>query len=151
MKYSNVVVVIILCVSTGLLMGCGASKAVQGGAIGAGGGAVIGGIIGNQFGSTAAGAIIGAAIGGTAGALIGHHMDKQAEEMRQDLKNAKIERVGEGIKITFDSGILFAVNSAEAPTRGQIEYSTIGDRLEQVPGHQHLNRRRYRQHRHRRA
>ena len=56
----------------------------------------------NSMGKTAAGAIIGAAVGGTAGALIGHNMDKQAEEMRQDIKNAKIERVGEGIKITFD-------------------------------------------------
>ncbi len=109
----NVVIAVALCVSTALLMGCGASKAVQGGAIGAAGGAVIGGVVGHQFGNTAAGAIIGAAVGGTAGALIGHHMDQQAEEMRRDLQNAKIERVGEGIKITFDSGILFDVNSSD--------------------------------------
>ena len=107
------VMVVAICISTALLMGCGASKAVQGGAIGAAGGAVVGGVIGHAAGNTAAGAIIGAAVGGTAGALIGHHMDKQAEEMRRDLQNAKIERVGEGIKITFDSGILFDVNSAE--------------------------------------
>jgi outer membrane protein OmpA-like peptidoglycan-associated protein len=51
--------------------------------------------------------------GGTAGALIGRHMDKQAEEMRRDLEGAKVERVGEGIKITFDSGILFDFNKSE--------------------------------------
>ncbi|MBI5472684.1 MAG: OmpA family protein [Ignavibacteriae bacterium] len=95
-----------------LLMGCSASKTVKGGAIGAGAGAVIGGIIGHEAGNTAVGAIIGAAVGGTAGALIGRYMDKQAEEMRRDIKNAKIERVGEGIKITFDSGLLFRTNSA---------------------------------------
>ena len=105
-------VILILCVSL-LLMGCGASRTLKGGAIGAGAGAIIGGLIGKAAGNTAAGAIIGAAIGGTAGALIGRYMDKQAEEMKRDLKNARIERVGEGIKITFDSGILFDVNRSE--------------------------------------
>ena len=61
---------------------------------------------------TAAGAIIGAAVGGTGGAIIGHKMDKQAEELQRDMQNAKVERVGEGIKITFDSGILFDTNAA---------------------------------------
>jgi len=103
---------VLLCLSI-VMMGCGTSKAVQGGAIGAGAGGLLGAIIGKQAGNTAAGAIIGAAVGGTAGALIGHNMDKQAEEMKQDLSNAKIERVGEGIKITFSSGILFATNSYE--------------------------------------
>jgi outer membrane protein OmpA-like peptidoglycan-associated protein len=40
-------------------------------------------------------------------------MDRQAAEMEQDLEGARIERIGEGIKITFDSGILFAYNSAD--------------------------------------
>ncbi len=90
-----------------VMMGCSASSTVKGGAIGAGAGAVIGGVIGKQAGNTAVGAIIGAAVGGTAGALIGHYMDKQAEEIQKDIEGAKVERVGEGIKITFDSGILF--------------------------------------------
>jgi outer membrane protein OmpA-like peptidoglycan-associated protein len=93
--------------------GCGTSKTVRGGAIGAAAGGVIGGIIGNKAGNTAVGAIIGAAIGGTAGALIGNYMDRQAEEMQRDIQGAKVERVGEGIKITFDSGILFATNSSD--------------------------------------
>jgi outer membrane protein OmpA-like peptidoglycan-associated protein len=38
-------------------------------------------------------------------------MDKQAEELQRDLKGAKVERVGEGIHITFDSGILFDTDS----------------------------------------
>lgn len=99
--------VALVLIASFLMMGCSASSTVKGGAIGAGAGAVIGGIIGKQAGNTAVGAIIGAAVGGTAGALIGHYMDKQAEEIQNDIKGAKVERVGEGIKITFDSGILF--------------------------------------------
>ncbi len=96
-----------------LMMGCAANSKIKGGAIGAGAGAVVGGLIGKKAGNTAAGAIIGAAVGGTAGVLIGRSMDKRAEEMRRDIENAKIERVGEGIKITFDSGLLFQTNSSE--------------------------------------
>lgn len=93
--------------------GCNASNTTKGTAIGAGSGAAIGGVIGNQSGNTAVGAILGAAIGGTAGAIIGNHMDKQAEELEKDLEGADVERVAEGIKITFDSGLLFALESAE--------------------------------------
>jgi outer membrane protein OmpA-like peptidoglycan-associated protein len=129
----NILVAVALCASTALLMGCGASKAVQGGAIGAAGGAVIGGVIGNQFGNTAAGAIIGAAVGGTTGAIIGHQMDKAAEEMRNDLEGAKIERVGEGIKITFDSGILFDVNSFQLQPAAKTNIENLAKVLNKYP------------------
>jgi outer membrane protein OmpA-like peptidoglycan-associated protein len=91
--------------------------------IGGAAGAVIGGVIGNKAGNTAVGAIIGAAVGGAAGAYIGNYMDKQAEEMQRDLEGAKIERIGEGIKITFDSGILFNVNesSLQAAAMGNLD------------------------------
>ena len=93
----------------------GMSKTLKGGLIGGLGGAVAGGVAGRLIGGksgTAKGAIIGAVVGGTAGALIGRKMDKQAAELRRDLEGAKVERVGEGIKITFASGILFGTNSA---------------------------------------
>ncbi len=91
--------------------GCASwSKTAKGAAIGAAGGAVVGGAIGKAAGNTLLGAIAGAAVGGAAGAYIGRQMDKQAAEMRQDLEGATIERIGEGIKITFDSGLLFDVN-----------------------------------------
>jgi outer membrane protein OmpA-like peptidoglycan-associated protein len=95
-----------------IMYGCSASNTVKGGVIGGVAGGVVGGVIGNELGNTALGAIIGAAVGGTAGVLIGRHMDKQAEEMERDIEGAKIERVGEGIKITFDSGILFEYDSS---------------------------------------
>jgi outer membrane protein OmpA-like peptidoglycan-associated protein len=88
------------------------SKTAKGGTIGAGAGALAGAVIGEVTGdNTVKGAIIGAAVGGAAGAAIGNYMDRQAREMREDLEGAKVERVGEGIKITFDSGILFKVDS----------------------------------------
>jgi outer membrane protein OmpA-like peptidoglycan-associated protein len=115
----------ILCVFlTGLFLigplGCASmSKTEKGAVIGAGTGAVVGGVIGNQAGNTAVGAILGAAIGGAAGAAIGNYMDKQAEEMERDLEGATITRVGEGIKVTFDSGLLFDVNKADLQYNAQ--------------------------------
>lgn len=112
MKLRRLLFVIVALGVSVAMTGCGASNMVKDTAIGAGAGALLGGIIGHAAGNTAAGAIIGGAVGGTAGAVIGHNMDKQAEEMQKNLDNAKVERVGEsGINITLDSGILFAVGS----------------------------------------
>ena len=95
-------------------IGCSSwSRTTQGAVIGTTGGAALGALIGKAAGNTALGAIIGAAVGGAAGAYIGHYMDKQAEEIQKDIEGAKVERVGEGIRITFDSGILFDVGKAE--------------------------------------
>jgi outer membrane protein OmpA-like peptidoglycan-associated protein len=93
------------------MLSCKASNTTKGAAIGVSSGAVIGGIIGHQSGHTAAGAIIGATVGGASGALIGQHMDKQAAELKADLAGATVERIGEGIKITFDSGLMFGFDS----------------------------------------
>ncbi len=116
-----------------LVSGCGASKAVQGGAIGVAAGGVLGGVIGKVAGNTTLGAIIGAAVGGTAGALIGHNMDKQAAEMQKDIEGAKVERVGEGIKITFDSGILFAVNSSKLEVQAKTNIEKLSKILNKYP------------------
>jgi outer membrane protein OmpA-like peptidoglycan-associated protein len=93
------------------LSGCASmSKTGQGAIIGGAAGTVLGGVIGRAAGNTLVGAIIGGAVGGAAGAIIGSYMDKQAAEIRKDIAGAKVERVGEGIKITFDSGLLFDVD-----------------------------------------
>lgn len=94
------------------LSSCGASNGVKGGGIGAAVGGVAGGLIGNNNGSGTKGAILGAVIGGVAGGAIGAYMDKQANEIEADLEGADVERVGEGIKITFDSGLLFATGES---------------------------------------
>jgi outer membrane protein OmpA-like peptidoglycan-associated protein len=116
-----------------LISGCGVSNAVKGGVIGGVGGGVVGGVIGDQFGNTALGAIIGAAVGGTAGVLIGNYMDNQADEMKKDIEGAKIERIGEGIKITFDSGILFATNSSTLESQAKTSINKLAVILNKYP------------------
>lgn len=123
-------------------LGCGMKKRDQGALIGAGTGALIGGVIGDKAGNTAVGAIIGAAVGGAAGAYIGNYMDKQAAELERDLENAQIERVGEGIKVTFTSGILFDVNKSDLRPEAQrdlAELATILNKYDEtnilVEGH----------------
>lgn len=90
---------------------CGLSNKVKGGAIGAAGGAAVGGVVGNQTGSTARGAIIGAVVGGAAGAIIGHQMDQQVRELAIAIPGAVVERVGEGMVVTFASGLLYDYDS----------------------------------------
>ena len=109
------------------------SKTLKGGIIGGLGGAVAGGIAGRLIGGkkgTAKGAIIGAVVGGSAGALIGRKMDKQAAELRRELEGAKVERVGEGIKITFASGILFATNSSNLTSAAAGNISELSTTLQ---------------------
>lgn len=114
----------------------GTSRTVKGGAIGAGAGAVAGAVLGRVIGGksgTAAGAIIGAAVGGTGGALIGRRMDKQAEELQRDMQNARVERVGEGIKITFDAGILFDTNKSDLRAASMSEIQKMAEVLKKYP------------------
>ncbi|RYE80302.1 MAG: OmpA family protein, partial [Oxalobacteraceae bacterium] len=49
--------------------------------------------------------------------------------MQKDLKNAKVERIGEGIKITFDSGILFNVNSYELKSEAKRNIEELSQTL----------------------
>ena len=104
-----------------VLTGCGLSNTAKGTGIGAGAGALIGAGVGRVLGNTAIGAAIGGVVGGTAGALIGKKMDKQKKELEEQVKNAKIESVNDGqaIRVTFDSGILFATNSSTLTTTSQ--------------------------------
>jgi outer membrane protein OmpA-like peptidoglycan-associated protein len=79
------------------------NKAQRGAAIGTIGGAVIGGVIGNNVGkgNTVLGAVIGGVVGGVAGGIIGNKMDKQAEKIKNEIPGAEVQRVGEGIIVTF--------------------------------------------------
>lgn len=109
-----------------MLTGCASmSRSDRGLAIGAGAGAVVGAAIGDAAGNTALGAILGAVIGGAAGAAIGEYMDDQAEEIERDIEGATVERVGEGIKITFDSGLLFDVDKADLRPASQTNLTEL--------------------------
>ena len=96
-----------------LLTNCkSANNTQKGTGIGVAAGATAGALIGGGGKSSIFGALIGAAVGGGAGYLIGHHMDKQAKEIKQAVPDAQVERVGEGINMTFNSGLLFQINSS---------------------------------------
>ena len=105
------------------------NNTTKGGVLGAGTGAAIGGIIGHHSGNTAVGAIIGAAAGGATGALIGRHMDKQAEELKNDLKGATVQRVGEGILVTFHSGLQFDTNSSTLSSATKTNLTSLASTL----------------------
>lgn len=104
------------------------------GAMGAAGGAVIGAAIGTQAGGVARGAIIGAVIGGAAGAIIGHQMDQQAKELEQNIPGAIVERVGEGIAVTFESGLMFDFDSANLRQEARTNLRNLANTLERNPG-----------------
>jgi outer membrane protein OmpA-like peptidoglycan-associated protein len=129
---------------TFLSASCKMSKTGKGAAIGAGAGAVLGGLIGSRSGNTATGAILGAAIGGVGGAAIGRYMDKQKKKLEEDLKRnnppagagkpeeeVKVEREGEGIKVTLGSGILFDVGKADLKAQVRENLKKVSETLKE--------------------
>ena len=116
-----------------VLGGC-ATKAQTGALIGVAGGAAVGGVIGRAAGSTATGVVIGAAVGGVAGGIIGARMDRQARELAQNIPGATVERVGEGITVTFASGMLYDFDSAVLRPEAQRNLRTLANSLGKYPG-----------------
>jgi outer membrane protein OmpA-like peptidoglycan-associated protein len=109
------------------------NRKTKGAVVGAAAGGGVGAVIGKQTGSTARGAIIGAAVGGTVGAIIGHQMDQQAKEIQQNIPGAVVTRVGEGIAVSFASGLLYDFDSdAIKPTAAQ-NLSTLAASLDKYP------------------
>ena len=123
---------LLLAVALVFATGCNTSKAVKGGAIGGTVGGVVGGVIGKNNGSGTKGAIIGSVVGGAAGAVIGDYMDKQAEEIEQ-IEGAEVERVGEGIMVTFDSGILFEFGKYSLTEASKVELNRMADVFKKYP------------------
>jgi len=105
----------------------------KGAIIGAAAGGTVGGVIGNQTGSTTRGAIIGAVVGGTVGAIIGHQMDQQAKELQQNIPGATVARVGEGIAVTFASGLLYDFDSDVVRTESAQNLRNLAASLSKYP------------------
>lgn len=105
-------------------------KQKKGTGIGAVAGGLVGALIGHKTGSTARGALIGAVVGGAGGTLIGRRMDGQAEKLARELEGAQVSRVGEGIAITFDSGILFPFDSSELSSDAKSNLRKLADSLQ---------------------
>ena len=117
-----------------LLLAACATNTQTGAVVGTAGGAVVGGVIGKVAGSTAKGAIIGAVVGGAAGAIIGSRMDKQAKELELSIEGASVERVGEGIQVTFDSGLLYDFDSDVVRPEAKTNLNRLAASLEKYSG-----------------
>lgn len=135
MKNLSVLAAIILSVAVVFsTTGCSnASNTAKGTGVGAGAGALLGAGIGALAGGgkgAAWGAGVGAVVGGGAGAIIGNKMDKQKKELEQ-INGAQVESINEGqaIKVTFESGILFATNSSTLNTSSQNALSSFAQSL----------------------
>ena len=112
------------------------SKTGQGAIVGAGGGAALGSIIGAIAGNTGVGAAIGTAVGAGTGAVIGNRMDKVKKQAQAQLKNAEVETVKDNngldaVKVTFNSGILFATNKADLTPTSKSELSNLVNIMKQ--------------------
>ena len=135
MIYSRRMLIAAVAMGSFGLTGCASmSNKERGAVIGAGTGGAVGGVIGNNTGlGTARGAIIGAVIGGAAGAVIGHQMDQQAKEIDQTVPGAEVERVGEGIQVTFDSGLLFDFDSDRIRPDAAANLNELANSLTKFP------------------
>ena len=120
-----------------MLVSCSTNTGT-GSLIGAGGGAVLGGVLGAVIGKDAKGAAIGAAIGGAVGAgtgaAIGKHMDKVNAKAAAEMENAKVEEVTDAnglkaVKVTFDSGLLFATSSATLANKSKADLNDFATLL----------------------
>ena len=108
------------------------NKSQKGVLIGAGAGGAVGAGVGKAAGNTVLGAIIGATVGGVTGGIIGNQMDKQAKEL-ETIKGAEVTRVGEGINITFESGVLFDINKSNLSVTANTRIKELADILKKYP------------------
>ena len=115
-----------------------ANNKQKGAVIGATGGAVLGAILGNNIGkggNGALGAVIGGVVGGGAGVLIGNKMDNQAKKIEEEIPGAQVERVDDGIVITFDenSGVYFDTAKYDVNAASQVLLDKLANVLREYP------------------
>lgn len=112
------------------------SKTGQGAIVGTGGGAALGAIIGAIAGNAGVGTAIGAAVGAGTGAIIGNRMDKVKKAAAAQLQAAQVETVKDSngldaVKVTFNSGILFATNKADLNDKSKAELNNLANIMRQ--------------------
>ncbi|NND61976.1 MAG: OmpA family protein [Flavobacteriaceae bacterium] len=115
-----------------------ANNKQKGAVIGAAGGAILGAIIGNNVGKGGngeMGAVIGGVVGGAAGVIIGNKMDKNAQKIEEEIPGAEVERVDDGIVVTFDenSGVNFATNKYNINETSRATLDKLADVLIEFP------------------
>ncbi|WMI67314.1 OmpA family protein [Mangrovimonas sp. YM274] len=118
-----------------LMISCSAiqnsNKTQRGAVAGAAGGALVGGLIGGDL----KGALIGAAVGGASGAIIGNVMDKQAKKIEEAIPGAEVERIGEGIHLSFDdrSGVNFTINKSDLTPEAKTNLDALSEVFIEFP------------------
>lgn len=116
-----------------------ANNTQKGAAIGVAAGSILGAVLGNNIGKggkSEIGAVIGAAVGGAAGAIIGKKMDNQAKKIEAEVPGAEVERVEDGIVITFDgedSGVRFDTNKYNITAESQVTLDKLAAILMEFP------------------
>jgi outer membrane protein OmpA-like peptidoglycan-associated protein len=115
-----------------------ANNKQKGAVIGATGGAILGAIIGNNVGKGGngeLGAVIGGVVGGGAGVLIGNKMDKQAKQIENEIPGAQVERVDDGIVVTFDekSGVYFDTAKYNINDKSQATLNKLSGVFKEYP------------------
>ncbi len=126
-----------------VLSGCQSmNNTAKGGLIGGGGGAALGAIVGSLVSGrsdkgkgAAIGAAIGATVGAGTGAIIGKRMDKAADAAKQ-VENATVETITDAnnltaVKVTFDSGVLFATNKYDLNSNAKSNLSEFAKILKE--------------------
>jgi len=119
------------------------NKAQRGAVIGAAAGGVIGGVIGNNVGkgNTVLGAIIGSVVGGVTGGIIGNKMDRQAEKIKNEIPGAEVQRMGEGIIVTFSEknpdgskmGVYFDFDRSEITSNSKLALDKLIQIFKEYP------------------
>lgn len=133
MKNTGKIIMIFLIVAI-ILPGCASMKrSTKGAVIGTAAGGAMGAVIGRASGNAGLGAIIGATVGGATGAIIGKQMDKQAAEIDKTVPDAKVERVGEGIIVEFNSGVLFGFDQSDITADAQPTLNKLVEVLNKYP------------------
>lgn len=132
-KMNSIAILLSACL---VFSGCGMTNTAKGGLIGGGSGAALGALVGGVIGhgkGAAIGAAVGTAVGAGAGVLIGKKMDKAAAQAEQ-IEGAEVEQVTDtnglqAVKVTFDSGILFATGNASLSSSAKASLSKFANNV----------------------
>ncbi len=108
----------------------------QGAVIGAGVGAVAGALINNDgtVRERNQAALIGAALGAGVGAGVGNNLDKQAEELRRQLRSdVGVSNNGSNLVVVLSQDLLFATDSTAVSNVSQNELRIVANSLNNYP------------------
>lgn len=108
----------------------------QGALIGAAGGALVGALANNDGSNRERNqsALIGAALGAGVGAAVGNNLDKQAEELRRQLRNdVGVSNNGSNLVVVLSQDLLFATNSTAVSGASQNDLRIVANSLNNFP------------------